>query len=156
MEKHGLHVSIIGVGIGGLAACRRERSRDLGSCYVSAHVIHGTRRSEGMEGDHRQNSVGDDAPSGLEACRHSRVRPRIRYGSASDWPSATEGVIGRKVGGHSARNTSLSLPPSHGVGIHLAKEARNETVCDLLNPKKSSCSVSNQQFCTLPPLLSFV
>ena len=67
-----------------LAACRRERSRGLASCSASAQVIHGTSRSERTECDHRQNTVGDDAPSGLQACRCSRVRPRIRYGSASD------------------------------------------------------------------------
>ena len=47
----------------GLAACRRERSRDVASYKASAHVIEGTRREERAERDHRQNSVGDDARS---------------------------------------------------------------------------------------------
>jgi hypothetical protein len=46
-----------------LAACRRERSRDVASYKASAHVIEGTRREERAERDHRQNSVGDDARS---------------------------------------------------------------------------------------------
>src|SRR5450755_3677092 len=32
--------------IDALAACRRERSRDLASCSASAHVTHGTRRGK--------------------------------------------------------------------------------------------------------------
>jgi hypothetical protein len=48
---------------GYLAACRRERSRDVASYKASAHVIEGTRREERAERDHRQNSVGDDARS---------------------------------------------------------------------------------------------
>ena len=44
------------------------------------------------------------------------------------------------------------VPDSHGDGTGLAKEARNETIFDLLNLKKDSCSVSNQQFGTLAPL----
>jgi len=51
---------------------------------------------------------------------------------------------------------ALSVPGSHGVGIHLAKEARNEAVFDLLNLKKDSYSVSNQQFGTLPPLETYL
>ena len=47
-----------------LAACRRERSKGLASCTASAHVIHGTNRSERTERDHRQNTVDDDAPNG--------------------------------------------------------------------------------------------
>jgi len=62
-----------------LAACRRERSRDVASYKASAHVIEGTRREARAERDHRQNSVGDDAP---QVCSRSRVRPRRGYGSA--------------------------------------------------------------------------
>jgi hypothetical protein len=47
---------------------------------------------------------------------------------------------------------ALSVPGSHGDGTGLAKEARNEAVFDLLNLKKDSCSVSNQQFGTLSAL----
>src|SRR5712692_5511835 len=41
---------------------------------------------------------------------------------------------------------------SHGDGTSLAKETRNEAAFDLLNLKKTSCSVSIQQFGTLPLL----
>jgi hypothetical protein len=46
-----------------LAACRRERSRDVANYKARAHVIEGTRREERAERDHRQNNIGDDARS---------------------------------------------------------------------------------------------
>src|SRR6266568_4260036 len=49
-----------------LAACRRERSRDLGSRYASMQVIDGTRKGERMEGDRRQNRVVMMRPVGCE------------------------------------------------------------------------------------------
>src|SRR5712691_5190978 len=67
-----------------LAACRRERSKGLASCSAGAHVIHGTSRGR------ERNTITGRTPSvmmrgvELQACRRSRVRPRIRYGSASD------------------------------------------------------------------------
>src|SRR5258706_4417149 len=82
-QQKGLAFAVLGIALTGeavlqrLAACRRERSRGL----ASAHVIDGTRMEERTERDQRQNSVGDDASSGLEACYRSRVRPRIGDGS---------------------------------------------------------------------------
>jgi hypothetical protein len=60
--------------------------------------------------------------------------------------------MGRKVANESEQQKDYQVPLSHGDGTSLAKEARNEAVFDLLNLKKDSCSVSIQQFGTLPPL----
>ena len=58
----GVTLAVMGL-IDVLAACRRERRRDVASYKASAHVIEGTRREERAERDRRQNSVGDDARS---------------------------------------------------------------------------------------------
>ena len=65
-----------------LAACRRERSRDVASYKASAHVIEGTRRERERSAITGRTASVMMRGVGLEACCRSRVRPRRGYGSA--------------------------------------------------------------------------